>query len=86
MRNWKHIRLFQNLIILLLSISALLLLLQVASYEIGEDGSIPALFSRFSDVVIPQDGQEYSSVDLTSLSAPVNIMVTSDYGRCALLL
>ena len=86
MRNWKHIRLIQNIVILFLSCSALLLLLQVVSFEIGEDGSISALFSRFSNVVIPQSSQESSSANLTYLSAPVNIMVTGDYGRCALLL
>ena len=84
-RPWKHLRLVQNLLIAALSLSALLLLLQVASYEMGLDGSIASLSSQFSPPAATDQSPQHST-DLTGLPFPRSLMVTGDYGRSGHLL
>ena len=84
-RPWKHLRLVQNLLIAALSLSALLLLLQVASYEMGLDGSIASLPSQFSPPAATDQSPQHST-DLTGLTFPRSLMVTGDYGRSGHLL
>lgn len=78
----KHTRLWQNLAILGLSLSALALLGQVASFELGLDGSLKSLTSQFNDTIIaPSFSDPSRTVDLSVLSAPMNLVVTGEYGR-----
>lgn len=83
----KHARLWQNLAILGLSVSAMSLLGQVVSFELGLDGSLKALTSQFSDTIIaPSFSDTTHAVDLSTLSAPMNLVVTGEYGRYGSLL
>ena len=78
----KHTRMWQNLTILGLSLSALAFLGQVASFELGLDGSLKSLTSLFNDTIIaPSFSDTSHSVDLSTLSAPMNLVVTGEYGR-----
>lgn len=78
----KHVRLWQNLIILGLSLSALSLLGQVVSFELGLDGSLKSLTAQFSDTIIsPTFSDTTHAVDLSTLAAPMNLVVTGEYGR-----
>lgn len=79
----RVIGVLQNLIIALLASSALLLVLLVVSYENGRDGRLPAWKELFPSV--EGTGPAVSS-NLTALSAPVNIVVTNQYGRGSCLL
>ena len=81
----KHLRLIQNVTITALALSAFLLLLQVASYEMGLDGSISSLSTLFSAPVSAAGASDHST-DLTGLPSPMSLMVTGDYGRSGHLL
>ena len=82
-RAGKHLRLRQNLAILLLSLSALALLLKVVSYEVGLSGRILPLFSR---AVAPAAPEAAPSTDLSGMGGPMNVMVIGDYGQRGFLL
>ncbi len=77
----KHIRLRQNLAIGALSLTALALLGQVVSFEMGLDGTLSALSAQFSDTMSPGPSDSAHITDLSTLSAPMNLMVTGEYGR-----
>lgn len=83
MSRRRGIGALQNLAIALLAASALLLVLQVVSYESGRDGRLPDWQELF-----PPAGGEGTAVssDLTVLPAPANIVVTNQYGRGSYLL
>lgn len=83
MSRRRGIEALQNLAIALLAASALLLVLLVVSYESGRDGRLPSWQELF-----PPAGESgtASASDLTALSAPVDIVVTNQYGRGSYLL
>ena len=78
----NHVRLVQNTAILLLSVSAVFLLLQVISFSTGQDGNIASLFP---DTALSDDAQAHST-DLTGMPSPVSLVVNWDYGRSGHLL
>ena len=75
--------LLQNAAIAGLALSALLLMLLVVSYESGRHGQLPSL-----NGLLPQTpaGQTPPVSDLTAMAAPVDLVVTSEYGRGGCLL
>ncbi len=82
----KHTRLRQNLAITALSLSALALLGQVVSFEMGLDGTLSSLSAQFSDTISPGGTEGAQASGLSSLSAPMNLVVTGEYGRYGSLL
>lgn len=83
MSRRRGISLLQDAAIAALAVSALLLVLQVVSYESGRDGALPSLSSLLSPA---EPGRSGVSSDLTALAAPVDIVVTNEYGRGSFLL
>ena len=83
MSRRRGIEALQNLAIALLAASALLLVLLVVSYESGRDGRLPSWQELFPPA---GEGGTASASDLTALSAPVDIVVTNQYGRGSYLL
>ena len=81
MTRRKHTRLWQNLAISALSLSALALLGQVVSFEMGLDGSLSSLTDQFSGTMSAAPSGEAHTTDLSTLSAPMDLMVTGAYGR-----
>ena len=83
MSRRRGIEALQNLAIALLAASALLLVLLVVSYESGRDGRLPSWQELFPPA---GEGGTASASDLTARSAPVDIVVTNQYGRGSYLL
>jgi len=77
MSRRRGLGLLQDLTIAALALSALFLLLKVVSYESGGDGRVawPGLLASG-----PKENAAGAS-DLTALAAPVDIVVTNQYGR-----
>lgn len=83
MNRRRGIGLLQDAVIAALAVSALLLVLQVVSYESGENGRLP----DWHGILAPAGGEGGGAAsDLTALDAPVDIVVTNEYGRGSCLL
>lgn len=83
MNRRGRLALLQNTVIAALALSALVLVLLVVSYESGRHGQLPSL-----DGLLPEApaGETAPVSDLTGLAAPVDLVVTSEYGRAGCLL
>lgn len=74
----RQVSLLQNASILTLSILAVFLLVVVFSYESNGTGAIPSLNTILGP---PQGSMPAQSSDLGGMSAPFNMVATSDQGR-----
>ena len=82
MNKPARVNFLQNIAIALLSLSALLLLLRVISYETGRSGSLSGL----PNLVSSGQAENTNSTDLTAMAAPFNLVITNEYGHSGYLL
>ena len=82
MNKRTTISLLQNTAIVLLSITAVFLLLRVISYETGSTVSISRLWGEDSS----ENREIAYSTDLSAMDAPCNLVITGTYGRSSMLL
>lgn len=75
----RRIGVIQNLAILCLSLSALVLLVRTFSYESGTDGLLPSLNTLL--VTGGQTGGTGETTDLSGMASPFNLVATTDHGR-----